>query len=243
LGFFTAIEFLTIFPIPGYTPKVEKFGESLSYFPLIGLILGGILFGCHYGLSYIVPDSVTCVLLIIILVIMTGAHHIDGLIDTFDGLVIGKSREQRLEIMSDTRVGTFGVVAAILLLLLKYVSLSSIENMLPVLLLMTTLGRWTMVFAIYFFPYAKGTGTGLMFKKGARWYHLVVASVIAIAASYLLLNWQGLVVMAALLLIISGLAFYFRTLFGGLTGDNYGAINELSEVVVLLLLIILDGIH
>jgi adenosylcobinamide-GDP ribazoletransferase len=239
LGFFTAIQFLTIFPIPHYKPKVEKWGESLSYFPLVGLVLGGILFGFHYGLSFIVPDAVESVLLITILVIMTGAHHIDGMVDTFDGVVAGKSREQRLAIMSDSKVGTFGIVSAVLLLTLKYVSLPSVPAMLPALLLMPALSRWTMVAALFFFPYAKNTGTGTPFKQGARWYRLVIATIIAMAISYLLLNWQGLVVMAALLLIVSGIALYFRSLFGGLTGDNYGAINELAEVLVLLLLIVI----
>jgi adenosylcobinamide-GDP ribazoletransferase len=239
LGFFTAIKFLTIFPIPRYTPKVEKAGESLPYFPLIGLILGGILFGLYYGLSFILPEPVVNALLITVLVIMTGAHHIDGLMDTFDGVVIGKSRERRLAIMSDSKVGTFGIISAILLIMLKYVSLSSVPVILPALLLMPTLSRWTMVAALFFFPYAKETGTGTPFKQGARWYRLVIATIITIAVSYLLLNWQGLVVMGALLLIVSGIAYYFRSLFGGLTGDNYGAINELAEVLVLLLLIII----
>ena len=240
MDFFTAIKFLTIFPVlPHKQLKVEKLGESLPYFPLVGLILGGILYGLYYGFSFILPFSVVSALLIAILALMTGAHHIDGLIDTFDGMVKGKSRKQRLAIMSDSRVGTFGIVAAILLFLLKYTSLLSSPAILPALLLMPTLSRWSMVTSLFFFPYAKDDGTGIPFKQGAAWYSLATATIIAMIIAYLLLNWWGLVLMASLWLIISGIAFCFRSLFGGLTGDNYGAINELAEVLILVLIIIL----
>jgi chromate transport protein ChrA len=153
LGFFTAIKFLTIFPVPGRWDKAgENFGMALPFFPLVGLLLGGILFGLNYGLAFILPLPVVYILLIIALVIMTGAHHIDGLIDTFDGIVIGKTRERRLEIMADSRVGAFGITAAILIILLKYISLLSVPVALPALLLMPVLSRWLVVTIIFTFP-------------------------------------------------------------------------------------------
>ena len=242
MGFFTALKFLTIFPLPRRWAKAtEYFGQSLSYFPLVGLVLGGILFGLDYGLSFILPASVTSALLIIALVIMTGAHHLDGLMDSFDGVVSGKSRERRLEIMADSRVGAFGIIAAILMLLLKYAAITSLSDtiMMSALLLMPTLSRWIMVTAIFGFPYAKKTGMGLAFKQGATWQRLTIATVIALIASVLLLGWWGLALMAALWLITFGIASYFRSHLGGLTGDVYGALNELSEVLVLILIIIL----
>jgi adenosylcobinamide-GDP ribazoletransferase len=242
LGFFSALKFLTIFPAPKRWGKtIEELGQSLSYFPLIGLILGAMLLGLDYGLSLILPDAVVNVLLIITLVIMTGAHHLDGLMDSFDGTVSGKSRDRRLEIMADSHVGTFGIIAAILLLLLKYASLSSVPAnvIMPALLLMPTLGRWIVVNTIFIFPSAKSSGMGFVFKKGATWQRLTIATIIALAASVLLLRWHGAVLMAALWLITFGIASYFRSRLGGLTGDVYGAINELSEVLVLILVIIL----
>ena len=242
MGFFSALKFLTIFPAPKHWGKTtEDLGQSLSYFPLIGLVLGGILLGLNYVLILILPAAVVNILLIIALVIMTGAHHIDGLMDSFDGTVSGKSRKKRLEIMADSHVGTFGVIAAILLLLLKYASLSSIPSsiIMPTLLLMPTLSRWIMVNAIFIFPYAKTSGMGLAFKQGATWPRLTIATIIALAASVLLLSWQGVVLMAALWLITFGIAIYFRSRLGGLTGDVYGAINELSEVLVFILIIII----
>jgi len=207
----------------------------------VGLILGVILLGLHYGLSFILPPTIVNALLIIALVILTGAHHLDGFIDTCDGVISGKSRKERLAIMSDSKVGAFGIVGAILLLLLKYVSLSS-ALILPALLLMPTLSRWAMVSVIFTFPYAKSSGMGLAFKQGASWQRLTIATIIALIAAVALLKWWGLVLMAALGLIVFGISSYFHTRLGGLTGDNYGAINELAEVFVLLLIILLGGL-
>jgi adenosylcobinamide-GDP ribazoletransferase len=239
MGFWAALQFLTIFPTPlRHKVTTTTSGQSLTYFPLVGLILGAILLGLHYGLTLILPSSVVNALLIIVLVILTGAHHLDGFIDTCDGVIAGKSRKERLAIMSDTKVGAFGIVGVILLLLLKYVSLSS-APILPALLLMPTLSRWAMVSIIFIFPYAKRSGMGLTFKQGATWQRLTIATVIALVIAVALLKWWGLVLMTALWLIAFGIAGYFRSRLGGLTGDNYGAINELAEVLVLLLLILI----
>jgi len=239
LGFWAALQFLTIFPTPlRHEVTAKTSGQSLTYFPLVGLILGAILLGLHYGLSFILPPAIVNALLIIALVILTGAHHLDGFVDTCDGVIAGKSKKERLAIMADSKVGAFGIVGAILLLLLKYVSLSSVR-ILPALLLMPTLSRWTMVSIIFTFPYAKSSGMGLAFKQGANWQRLTIATAIALIAAVALLKWWGPVLMAALWLITFGIASYFRSRLGGLTGDNYGAINELAEVLVLLLIILL----
>jgi adenosylcobinamide-GDP ribazoletransferase len=239
VGFWAAIQFLTIFPTPlRHKVTAKTSGQSLTYFPLVGLILGGILFGLYYGLILILPSSVVNALLVIALVILTGAHHLDGFIDTCDGVIAGKSKKERLSIMSDSKVGAFGIVGAILLLLLKYVALSA-APILPALLLMPTLSRWTMVSIIVTFPYAKRSGMGLAFKHGATWQRLTIATITALIVSVILLQWWGLVLMAALWLIAFGIAICFRFRLGGLTGDNYGAINEMSEVVILLLIILI----
>ena len=238
MGFWIALQFLTILPTPLRKEiDAEDLGQSLTYFPLVGLMLGVILFGLNFVLTLILPPAVVNALLIIALVILTGAHHLDGLIDTCDGLA-GKSKEERLAIMSDHQVGAFGIVGALLILLLKYVSLSS-APVLPALLLMPTLSRWTMVSVIFIFPYAKSSGMGLAFKQGANWQRLTISTIIALAAAVIILKLWGLVLIAALWLIIFGIASYFRSRLGGLTGDNYGAINELAEVLVLLLIILI----
>lgn len=222
--------------------SAEVSGQSLAYFSLIGLALGSILLGIWYGLAFILPPPVVYALLIITLAILTGAHHLDGLIDTFDGVMAGKDRGERLQTMADTKVGAFGIAAIILLLLLKYVALSS-APVVESLLLMPTLSRWAMVCVIFAFPYAKNVGMGLVFKQRATWQRLTAATAIALVTAVVLLKWWGLVLIAVLLLIVLGIASCFRLRLGGLTGDNYGAINELAEVLVLLLLIILGRLQ
>jgi adenosylcobinamide-GDP ribazoletransferase len=241
MGFLTAFRFLTIFPLlRNWQIGKEDFGQSLPYFPLVGLSLGVILSLGYYFLSYILPYSVNCVLLIMVLVIMTGAHHLDGLMDTFDGAVSGKSRDRRLEIMADCQVGAFGIIAAILLLLLKYAALSSLSGMIviPGLLLMPVLSRWIMVNAITTFPYARNSGLGLEFKQGATWKRMAFATAFSLVISLLLLGWWGLALMAGTWLITFGIASYFNSRLGGLTGDVYGALNEISEVLILIILLL-----
>jgi adenosylcobinamide-GDP ribazoletransferase len=243
VSFWAALQFLTIFPTPiRHKVTAKTSSKSLTYFPLIGLILGAILLGLNYILTLILPSPVVNALLIIALVILTGAHHLDGFTDTCDGVIAGSSKKERLSIMSDSKVGAFGIVGAILLLLLKYASLSA-APMLPALLLMPTLSRWAMVSIIFSFPYAKRYGMGLAFKQGANWQRLTITTVISLVVAVAVLKLWGLVLMAALWLIAFGIASYFRSRLGGLTGDNYGAINELAEVLVLLLIILIGRLQ
>jgi adenosylcobinamide-GDP ribazoletransferase len=245
LGFWAALQFLTIFPTPLHHDDYSRASsQSLPYFPLIGLILGAILLGLYYVLILVLPPVVVVALLIIALVILTGAHHLDGLIDTCDGVFTGKTKKERLAIMSDTRVGAFGISGVVLLLMLKYVSLLSIISMiLPALLLMPTLSRWVMSSVIFTFPYARRTGMGLPFKQGATWQKLTVSTIIALTVAVVLLKWWGLPLMVVLWLVGYGIASYFRSRLGGLTGDNYGAINEMSEVLVLLLVVLIGRLQ
>ena len=244
MGFWTALQFLTIFPTPLKQEVLsETSGQSLPYFPLVGLILGTILFGLHYSLSLILPSAVIPVLLRGTLAILTGAQSLDGFVDTCDGVFAVKSIKERLTIRSDTKIGTFGIVGVVLLLMLKYASLSSVSMILPALLLMPTLSRWIMVSMIFAFPYAKSSGMGLPFKLGATWQRLMVATVITLVVSVFLLRWWGLALMVTIGLIAFGVSSYFRSRLGGLTGDNYGAINEISEVLVLLLVILIGRLQ
>lgn len=241
MGFWVAVQFLTTFPVPWLREVNKKeVGSSLSYFPVVGLGIGAILMGLDYSLRFLLPVLVVNALLIVALVILTGAHHLDGFIDTCDGVIAGRSPEERLTIMSDSRTGAFGVIGAFLLLLVKYVALASLSVKLrmPALVLMPALSRWAMVGAIFPFAYAKRSGVGLAFKQGARWYRLAIATAIALIVSLALLKMGGLVVMLSLAVIIMGVAAYLNSRLGGLTGDSYGAINEVTEVVFLILLIL-----
>lgn len=238
-GFWVALRFLTIFP----TPRKEKDDEkvaylSLVYFPLVGLLLGAVLLGTYYALALVLPSPVVFALVVIALAVITGGHHLDGLMDSLDGVFGGKSKEERLAIMRDSKVGAFGVAGAILLLLLKYVSLT-LAPLLPALLLMPTLGRWAMLNAIFFFPYARPDGMGLPFKQGANWQRLTIATILPVVAAMAILRWKGLILLVVLWLTVFCIGRFIQHRLGGLTGDNYGAINEIAETATIILIVLL----
>ena len=189
-----ALQFLTVIPLPKRRKfSSEELGRAIAYFPLVGVLIGLVLAGLNWVLSWLLPVAVVKTLLLVGLVLISGALHLDGFIDTFDGITGSKPREKRLEIMTDSHAGAIGVVTVILLILAKYSALSTITTPLSVLLLMPVLSRWIAVCAIYSFPYARQTGMGLMFKQGARWYHLAMATVISLAVAVPLLSWWGAV--------------------------------------------------
>ena len=210
-------------------------GRSMLYFPLAGLVIGLLLALLYILFRAALPSAVTGVLLVAALAVITGSHHIDGLMDTCDALVAGKTRGQRLEIMADTRVGAFGITAACLLLLTKYICLSSTLG-LYTLLTFPLLSRWAVTGMVLLFPAAKNSGSFYALKGGAAWSGFIGATVIALAAAILL---NGLIIGPLLMTGLFGLLYclglLFRRLFGGLTGDCCGALIEAGEVVSLIL--------
>jgi adenosylcobinamide-GDP ribazoletransferase len=210
-------------------------GRSIIYFPLVGLVIGLLLALLYILFRAFLPSAVDSVLLLAALVVITGAHHIDGLMDTCDALVAGRTRVQRLEIMADTRVGAFGITAACLLLLTKYVCLSSALS-LSALLTFPLLSRWAITGLVLLFPAAKESGSFTALKDGAGWNGFAGATAIALAACILL---NGLLIgpllMAGLFGLLYCLGLLFKRLFGGLTGDCCGAMIETGEVITLVL--------
>jgi len=244
LKLLAALRFLTVIPIPGRREiSAEEAGASLGYFPLVGLFLGAILAGIDWSLSLILPSSIVNAVIIIALLLLTGALHIDGFIDTCDALFGRRTVQERWQIMSDSRVGGFGVVGAFCLLLLVYVSLGGIAEAykMVALILMPALSRWSMVYAIFAFPYAKPAGLGKTFKQQANWRKLVLATLLVLVSILGLFIVKGLVMMFAGLalifmvwLIAAVLGLFLQRKFAGLTGDSYGTINEVTQVSILI---------
>jgi adenosylcobinamide-GDP ribazoletransferase len=240
VSFISALRFLTVVPVPLRQQATKtQIGRSQAYFPLVGLLIGLLLVGLDYVFGLHLPVSLASGLLLVTLVLITGANHLDGFIDTCDGLVGGKTPEQRREIMRDTRVGAFGVVGAVSLLLLKYVSIAGLpdSSRMEALILMPVLGRWAVVCCIFAFPYARPEGLGRAFKDEASWLTVGVASVVALAVAVGFLHLQGLAVMSGVGLVTLALGVLLKQKFGGLTGDTYGAVIEVGEVVSLILVI------
>ena len=164
MSFIVALQFLTSIPVPlkrEYTPR--EMGKSTLYFPVVGLIIGLTLAGLHWLLGLLLPYGLVNAFIIIALVLLTGAIHLDGFADTCDGIAGHRTVEERWQVMRDSRVGAFGVVGVVLLLLVKYTALGSIPDYLVTELV---------VFHVYFFNGAfLGHHAALntcSFKRGPR---------------------------------------------------------------------------
>lgn len=242
MRFWIAWQFLTTIPSP-YHQKygVENLGKSVAFFPVVGFILGLVLFGVDHLLALFLPSILINVFLVIILVILTGALHLDGFIDICDGLAVKSTTSDKLKVMSDSRVGGFGVVGGCCLILAKFAALVALPAGLraSALILMPILSRWGMVYAISVFPPAKREGIGWAIKQRARWKGIIVATTFSLIVAIVLLNWWGAALLATIALILLAVSKYFCSIFGGLTGDSYGAINEFAEVAVLVLMFII----
>jgi adenosylcobinamide-GDP ribazoletransferase len=242
LALFTALEFLTVFRLPlwGRRPAgAEQIARSQGLFPLVGLLLGLMLVGLDRALSEVMPLPATAALLVVALVVATGGLHLDGLADTCDGLFGGSSPPERLAIMRDSRVGSFGVLALFCILLLRWAAFLSLAS--PVrrgaLLLAPALGRWAMVGAVAALPYVRPEGLGKEMHRAAWPLPTLTAAAIALAVGLLLFPAWG-VALFAIASVVGGLiAVYARGRLGGLTGDVYGAISECAEVAVLLAMV------
>jgi adenosylcobinamide-GDP ribazoletransferase len=237
---FFALQFLTIVPpvLVRRPPADADLGRSDAFFPLVGLVLGTTLAVADLVLAPVLSQPVRDVLLVALLAALTGALHLDGVIDTFDGLFAGADRERRLAVMRDPRAGSYGVVAVVLVLALKLAALSSLPPSLRGigLILAPCLGRWGIVLVTGLFPYARPEGMGRAFKESIRMPHVLVAGAIALVACGLGAGLIGVVLWAAVGLGVMLGASLVTSRLGGLTGDTYGAICELTECLVLLVL-------
>ncbi|MFH1086960.1 MAG: adenosylcobinamide-GDP ribazoletransferase [Chloroflexota bacterium] len=238
MSFWAAWQFLTTLPSPcrrGH--DLTGLGRAAGFFPVVGLVLGLVLFGLDRLLGLLLPAVLVNILLVIAIIVLTGALHLDGLIDTCDGLAVKSSAADRLMIMTDARVGGFGVVGGCCLILLKFVSLAALPSGLrsAALLLTPVLSRWGMVYAISAFPAARKEGIGWAVKQGVDRPGIALATLVALVVAMLLLGWWGAALVGATWLVVLAVSRYLCSLLGGLSGDSYGAVNELGEVAVLIL--------
>lgn len=245
-NFLLALQFLTIMPVKVKNIKESNLPNSLIYFPLVGLVLGLILTGINKVFLILDFDQfIINIILIVSLIIFTGGLHLDGLADTADALLSRKNKEEMLEIMHDSRIGVMGLLTVISIILLKIAFLSSISIPLKTisLLLMCTLSRWSLVLTMFLFSYAREEGKAKVFTQGINLKIFILATIIALACAITIWKIKGL-----LIFIIIAMSSYITGKFinnkiGGITGDALGAINELTEVVTLFSICILERIN
>ena len=282
--FFIALQFLTRLKIVNQTEwSVEDFGKSVVAFPYVGLIIGLILALLYGILSPFIPLVPLMLIIVVAEFLITGGLHADGLMDTSDGLFSGRERERKLEIMKDSRIGSFGVVAFVFVTLLKWQLLTAIPTaeFIPMaLIMMPLMSRWSLVLSIRSYPYAREQGMGAAFANlapkhvityntlstffmpivilliGVILYTLLygVYSIFSIAdvgyvvglgvLAYATLGiFQINIVSMIITYIINRLLNrYIVKQLGGTTGDTYGFVVEVTEVLLLFVYIIILSI-
>ena len=221
---------------------------SVRFFPLVGFIIGLILCIADRGLSLLFGSILKAALILALNVVLTGGLHLDGFIDTCDGLLSRRDREQTLAIMRDTQVGGLGAAALVTLFILKFAALVEINGSLRLwaLLLFPLVGRLSMNGAVCLFDYARpGAGMGRAYARETGCRDLAVAMFISVLIGAVVFGHMKprsevvSVILAAVVLSLVGsylLARRIAAKLGGLTGDVYGAINEVAELLFLLAL-------
>lgn len=237
-GLWAALQFLTLCPIPrSLLLTRDDLGRGAWAFPLVGLLIGGLLVALSKGLAHLFPQPVPTFLLVAVWIGVTGGLHLDGLADTLDGLGGGWGREDSLAMMRDTQLGGYGVVGIVLCLILIAGTMLALNRFLaPALLLAPALGRLTPLLLSRLCPPARPDGLGFDFARGLTLKGLFIGLSIAAVATFWLLGWWGFILLGWLFAITAVLSRYFIRRLGGVTGDVLGASVAVSELVVLLFL-------
>ncbi|MCF8010405.1 MAG: adenosylcobinamide-GDP ribazoletransferase [Clostridiales bacterium] len=239
MNFLLALQFLTRIPVKiKGDVQISHMARAMSFFPFIGLIIGLAAVLLHILLSFFWTEAVSDLITLGFLIVITGNMHIDGLMDSADGLFSGKSREKLLEIMRDSRVGSHGVIAGFLVLMLKFLLLLQLtsELKLVALLIMPVLGRWSQVYGAVAYSYARESRGAGDFTNYVGMREISWASITTILVCGLLLGFDSLYVIAVVLVGVAVLDYYVSKKIGGVTGDTLGAVTECSEAIFLLVL-------
>ncbi|NVO00220.1 MAG: adenosylcobinamide-GDP ribazoletransferase [Geobacteraceae bacterium] len=242
--FFTAFQFLTIIPLPfRVTYKDGDMGRSMRWFPLVGLVLGALICGVDRLFGLILPQPLVAALLVAILAAVTGALHLDGLADVFDGFGARGDRERFLAVMKDSSTGAIGAVALVLALLLKYEAIVSLPaaSRLGAIILFPAIARLSQVLMTVGSRRARSDGLGAHFVSTAGNLEVFIATLTLFAAAWFLSGVAGIIA-SLLVALFTGLSrWYFHHHLGGITGDIIGCISELGEIVALLAIISCNG--
>jgi len=233
-GLISAIRFLTLLPIG--KPNTFDPERMVPFFPLVGIILGVLLAAFDWCMLRLWPPNIASLLDVVFLVLVTGAFHLDGLGDTADGLLGHRSREQALLIMKDSRIGAMGLVAVVCALLIKWGGIMGLEGHRHLLMIIVpAYARAGQVLGIRFLSYGRpagGTGHALFGNtlEPADFWGLLIP-----VALSLCLGWRGIWLNLVFAAVTGGILWYYQKRMGCITGDKLGAMTEVTESMLFLL--------
>lgn len=223
-GICSAFSFLTVIKL---NCEFDAHG-ALKFFPVVGLFIGSFL----YGFSFL-EDPFFQIFSIIWLIFITGGLHLDGLADTSDAIFSGKPIDEMLRIMKDSNIGTFGVLSLILVILVKFMTLSYIK--IPIVLLfIPAYSRFLVLYLIKKLPYGRETGTAKVFFKRFKFTDFILGYVFFIVSFFVLPLYFACFFNFIFLFLGFLLYRYFKSKLGFVTGDVLGFSVEFSEAFLLL---------
>jgi adenosylcobinamide-GDP ribazoletransferase len=233
-SFLAALQFLTLFPWPRRAERsADEIAAGAAFFPVIGLILGAVVVFVDWLLRPYLPPMLLAVVLVALLALLSRGFHLDGLADTFDGLGAGGPRERVLAVMDDPRAGVFGVVAVVFVILIKVAAVAALgAERWRALLVAPMIARWAMVLFAYRSTAARQGLAALLLARmdGAD---VFFATVFSLVVATVFSGARGVAVLALAALVTLAAKRYFHERLGGLTGDLFGAVAEISEAAAL----------
>lgn len=238
--FLLMLQFLTRIPInKNLNCEYENFKRGALFLPIIGGIIGGIQWAIYYLLIKALPLNIVVVIVILAGILLTGGLHVDGLGDTCDGFYAFKGKDRIIEIMKDSRIGTYACIAIVMDLLLKFLAYENMIQKNPLIIIALPIAsRASIVLLSLIGKPAKSTGSGNLFIGNMSIIHSIIAFLYSGVFCILLIGFKETVLLCATIILIT-LLFnkYCNGKIGGITGDILGANNELVEIISMLVLI------
>ena len=230
-----AFQFLTRIPMPSTTFEENSLSRSVKFFPLVGLVVGSGAALLQRILTVHLARPLTAFVVLTYLVLITGCLHEDGLADTADGFGGGWTKDRILAILRDSRIGSYGAIALILSLLARYMLLASLpmERFTAYIISAHVLSRWSSLPLSYFLaPAREQEGQGARIARLISFPSLLFGSLVSIAIVFFALRRSSVapLLAAPLLVVLSG--WFYQRKIGGITGDCFGATNQLTEIAV-----------
>ncbi|OBR96155.1 MULTISPECIES: adenosylcobinamide-GDP ribazoletransferase [Clostridium] len=236
--FFLMVQFMTRIPInKSFSCEQENFRRGTVFMPVIGLLVGGIQWIVYKLCIMVLPISVSVAIILLLGIMLTGALHLDGLGDMSDGFFAFKGNDKIIEIMKDSRIGSYACATIVMDIILKYSLLCSIVPRFSFIIIAApVIGRFSIVFIAFIGKTAKKTGTGNFFIGNIGKLQMFLALVVTIAILLCGMNPKYAAIMIPSALIMALLINVFcNKKIGGLTGDLFGADNEMVEILTMII--------